>query len=99
MEPWLRFSHGQNGDGVHILCAALGVWVKVTHRVQLVTEEFRTNRLLYSRGEYIQNAASHGKLTGALYHTAAAVTGLGQLCQERIQRIFLANLQGKCRLV
>ena len=95
MKSRLSLAHGKNHHAVDILTTALGIGIEIAHGIQLVAEEFRSDRPVGGGGEYIQNAAPEGELTGALYHTASAVACLGELADQIIQRVLLPDLQGK----
>ena len=98
MQAGLGFTHGQDHHGIDVVCTALGFGIKVTHGIQLVTKEFRTERLVCSRGEDINDTATNRKLTGAFHHAAAAVTAGGKLADQFLNGIFLSHSQSENRI-
>ena len=95
MQTGLCFTNGQDHHFFHILGAALGVGVKVTHGVQLITKEFCPEGPVSGGREYIQNTAAHRKLAGALHHGTAAVAGIGQPFQQGLKGVLTAGTQRK----
>ena len=95
VEPGLGLAHGQDHHGFHIVTAPLGVRVEVAHGVQLVTEKFGAEGPVGGGGVDVHDAAADGELAGALDHAAAGVARVGQLVQELLQGVLLANLQGE----
>lgn len=65
---------GQQQRLIEIFCAALAGDIKIAHGIQLVTPEFHANRRRGGGGVHIQNAATEGELSRALYQRAAAIT-------------------------
>ena len=61
----------------------------------MIYREFGADRPVGSGGVDIQNAASDGKLTGTLYHGAAAVAGTDKLSHQIICVVALSYLQTK----
>ena len=98
MQAGLGFTHGQDHNGIDIVGTALGFGVKVTHGIQFVTKEFRTDGLIRGRGEDIDDAATNRKLTGAFHHAAATVTAGGQTADQFLNGIFLSHSQGENRI-
>ena len=95
MKPGLCLTHRKNGNAVHVLGTPLGIRIKVTHGIQLITKEFRAHRHVCGGGENIQNTAANRKLSGTFHHTASAVTGCGKPTQKFIHLVFLAGFQGE----
>ena len=89
------FRHGENGDRVDVLAAALGIRVKKAHGVQLVPKEFRPDGHFPGRGKNIHNAAPDGELPRALHQAAPAVAGIGETSDQGIDGVFPAHLQGE----
>ena len=90
-----RFAHREDGYPVCVLIAALGHWVKITHGIQFIPEEFHADGLVGSGGEHIHNTAPDGELTAALHHPAPAVSRCGQTVNQFGKGIFLPGFQGK----
>ena len=89
------FRHGENGDSVDVLAAALGFRVEKTHGVQLVPKEFRPDGLLLGGGIDIHNTAPDGKLPRALHQAAAAIAGIGEAADKGVDGVLPAHLQGE----
>ena len=96
MEAGLGFPNRQNGYGIDIFTAPLGGGVKIAHGIQFIAKELCADGQIGSRGEDVHNAAADGKLSAALYHTAAAVAGGGEPGNQDFQRIFFSHFQRKC---
>ena len=92
----LRLTDRQYHKVVDVVSTPLGIRIKITHGIQLVTKEFGTDRPVGSGGVDIQNATANSKLTGSLDHGASRVTGRGQTGKQFVNRIFLTHFQTEC---
>ena len=95
MQPGLSLTYGKDRQFLNVVSTALGIRVKVTHGIQLVAEEFGTDRPVGGRRKDIHNAAPDRKLAGTFHHAAPAVTGGGKLIQQPVQRVFLSGFQAE----
>ena len=95
MQSGQGFRHRQDGDGVGIFAAALGLGIEETHGIQFIAKEFTAEGLILAGGENVQNAATQGKLTHAFHHGAAAVAQLQQAGNQVSYWVFLSNGHGE----
>ena len=98
MQPRLGLAHGQNHQFFDILRTALGIRIEITHGIQFVAKEFRTDGPVGSGGINVKNSAADSKLTGAFHHSTAAVAGCGQPGEQFVNGIFGSCLQAECGL-
>ena len=89
-----RFRHGQEGDGLGIFRAALGLGVEEAHAVQLVAEELGADGLVVGRGIDVHDAAAHGELPHALHQLRPGIARLHQPLRQLRQGIAGPTAQG-----
>ena len=77
----------QKRDFFNIFRSALRCGVKIAHGVQFIPEELHTDRSGSAGGIDIQNAATEGKLSGALYKGTSAVAQISQFGNQGVQVI------------
>ena len=69
----------------HVFSPALGRGVEQAHRVDFVVEELTAHGAFHLRGEYVEDSAAQGELSGAFHFRATAVArerqALGQFGQ------------------